>query len=406
MKVLISAYACEPHKGSEPGAGWNWSLAAARDNEVWVITRANNREAIEAELSRKPAPTLHVVYVDLPEWARWWKRGSRGVRLYYSLWQLAALREAKQLHGEVSFDLVHHLTFANAWLPALVGFVDAPFVLGPIDAGVTVPRAFYAELGPRGTLAELKVESLRVLSRANPFVRLGMRRATIVLAQNDESAAKLRRYVRSVAVYPHASVDPKAFDGILETEVPPRERTALVAGRLVAWKGTSLAIRAISRRPDWKLEIVGSGPDEQRLIRLAGRLGIADRVRFTPWLPQRELWRRMTASSVVIVPSIRDGAPLVAAEAASLGVPVIALDRGGPRALARMSPASIRLARAGSPAEAVDGIAATLASMKRSERKPSTAFSIDQIAERLCSVYDEALSRGSHATTKSTVAVG
>ena len=48
VKVLISAYACEPHKGSR-GAGWNWSLAAGRENEVWVLTRANNRESIEAE---------------------------------------------------------------------------------------------------------------------------------------------------------------------------------------------------------------------------------------------------------------------------------------------------------------------------------------------------------------------
>ena len=139
VKVLISAYACEPGKGSEPGAGWNWSLAAARDNEVWVLTRANNRAAIETELAQRPQPSLTFVYVDLPSWARRWKRGQRGVRLYYSLWQVAAFREAKRLHAEIHFDLVHHVTFANAWLPALVGFVDAPFVLGPVDAGMSVP---------------------------------------------------------------------------------------------------------------------------------------------------------------------------------------------------------------------------------------------------------------------------
>ena len=50
MKILVSAYACEPGKGSEPGAGWLWARAAARRHEVWVLTRANNREAIEAAL--------------------------------------------------------------------------------------------------------------------------------------------------------------------------------------------------------------------------------------------------------------------------------------------------------------------------------------------------------------------
>ena len=34
MKVLISAYACEPAKGSEPVVGWTWALAAAREHDV------------------------------------------------------------------------------------------------------------------------------------------------------------------------------------------------------------------------------------------------------------------------------------------------------------------------------------------------------------------------------------
>jgi hypothetical protein len=38
MKLLLSAYACEPSKGSEPGVGWNWATQAALDHEVWVLT--------------------------------------------------------------------------------------------------------------------------------------------------------------------------------------------------------------------------------------------------------------------------------------------------------------------------------------------------------------------------------
>ena len=47
-KILVSAYACEPGKGSEPGVGWNWVNGyAERGYEVHVITRANNKMAIE-----------------------------------------------------------------------------------------------------------------------------------------------------------------------------------------------------------------------------------------------------------------------------------------------------------------------------------------------------------------------
>jgi hypothetical protein len=85
MKILISAYACEPGKGSEPGAGWNWIMEAARHNEVWAITRANNRGAIEIESAKGITPDVNWIYYDLPRWARFWKKGARGMRIYYYL---------------------------------------------------------------------------------------------------------------------------------------------------------------------------------------------------------------------------------------------------------------------------------------------------------------------------------
>jgi len=53
-KVLVSAYACEPGKGSEPEVGWQWVHQIARFHEVWVITRANNRLQIEESLYKAP----------------------------------------------------------------------------------------------------------------------------------------------------------------------------------------------------------------------------------------------------------------------------------------------------------------------------------------------------------------
>lgn len=40
MRVLISGYACEPERGSEPGNGWNWVWHLAElGHDVWVLTR-------------------------------------------------------------------------------------------------------------------------------------------------------------------------------------------------------------------------------------------------------------------------------------------------------------------------------------------------------------------------------
>ena len=49
--VLLSAYGCEPHKGSEGGVGWNWALQLAKGSEVHVVTREARRPAVEAFLN-------------------------------------------------------------------------------------------------------------------------------------------------------------------------------------------------------------------------------------------------------------------------------------------------------------------------------------------------------------------
>ncbi|KAB2833154.1 MAG: glycosyltransferase family 1 protein, partial [Candidatus Dadabacteria bacterium] len=97
LKVLLSAYACESGKGSEPGVGWNWVNQIARFHDVWVITRANNRESIERE-NGGALSGVHWIYFDYPGWARFWKRGQRGVHLYYYLWQIAVYFLARRLH--------------------------------------------------------------------------------------------------------------------------------------------------------------------------------------------------------------------------------------------------------------------------------------------------------------------
>jgi len=54
MKILLSAYSCEPFKGSEPAVGWNWALTLAKfKNETVVVTRKNNKHLINNYLKKK-----------------------------------------------------------------------------------------------------------------------------------------------------------------------------------------------------------------------------------------------------------------------------------------------------------------------------------------------------------------
>ena len=123
LKVLMSAYACEPNKGSEPGVGWNWARQMSRWHDVWVLTRANNRPAIENVPQAAGQGRLHWVYYDLPRWMRFWKKGSRGIQAYYFFWQLAAWHVGARLQREIGFDLLHHVTFGKYWVPSYLSFL-------------------------------------------------------------------------------------------------------------------------------------------------------------------------------------------------------------------------------------------------------------------------------------------
>ena len=334
MKALAFAYACEPEEGSEPGAGWMWARMLARFGDTWVVTRANNRPAIESALEALPeGDALHFVYVDLPAWARSWKKGSRGLRLYYLLWQAAALRKSKELHRTEGFDVVWHLTLANAWLGSLAPLVGPPFVLGPVGGGVGPPWHLVPSMGVRPSASEVTRAAARSAGRyLNPLARLAWGRARAILVQNSETLHWLpRRHRPKARVFPNV-----VLSRLPELDRPrgERPRTALFAGRLLGWKGVALAVGAMALLPDWRLVICGAGPDTARIFRLAAELGVTDRTIFTGWLPRQDLLQLMREAGVFVFPSLHDDAGWVVVEALAADLPVVCLDRGGPPILA------------------------------------------------------------------------
>ena len=95
-RVLLSAYACEPDKGSEPGVGWNWAQHLSNYFEVYVITRSNNNQVINDYLIKHPNEHLHFIYHDCSGIARKIKKLPNGIYLYYKQWQKEILPLAKK----------------------------------------------------------------------------------------------------------------------------------------------------------------------------------------------------------------------------------------------------------------------------------------------------------------------
>jgi teichuronic acid biosynthesis glycosyltransferase TuaC len=95
-------------------------------------------------------------------------------------------------------------------------------------------------------------------------------------------------------------------------------------GRLIQLKGHDLAIRAAALLPEVTLLIVGEGPEDVALRRLAERTGTASRVHFLGSMPARRLTEVYNAADVVVLASTREGLPNVLLEALACGTPVVA----------------------------------------------------------------------------------
>jgi glycosyltransferase involved in cell wall biosynthesis len=113
----------------------------------------------------------------------------------------------------------------------------------------------------------------------------------------------------------------------------------LSVSRLVEKKGLDRQIRIYgalkSAGVDFAARIVGDGPLRQRLEKLAGHLGVAERVTFAGHVPAHEVWGHLDWADVflhtgVVAPSgDRDGLPNAIAEAMAAGVPVVTSPTAG-----------------------------------------------------------------------------
>lgn len=127
------------------------------------------------------------------------------------------------------------------------------------------------------------------------------------------------------------------FRPIERRELPDRIPTVVTCGRLEPYKGHHVLLRACAAldRPV-RCVLIGEGPQRGRLEDLARSLGIAERVRFTGPLPQRELVEIYAEADLFVLASVvleqsgkRDVIPNVLAEAMAMELPVVATDISG-----------------------------------------------------------------------------
>jgi len=129
--------------------------------------------------------------------------------------------------------------------------------------------------------------------------------AQYAIAGSAEAGHVLRAkgYAGPVAVIPQFGVDPDEF----RPRARPRAHDFCIgyAGRLVEEKGLPILLEAVAGLGGaWRLQLVGSGPLQPALARLAGDLGIGERVEVIPHVPSAQMPDVLAGWDVLALPSL------------------------------------------------------------------------------------------------------
>jgi glycosyltransferase involved in cell wall biosynthesis len=370
MKILLSAFACNPDLGSESKVGWD-SARAIGDmkvvDECHVMTHSSGKDAIERLQRAGEGNHLKFHFFGSPfkyhpnrllaRLQSW---------LFYRDWQTKALQRASELHCQYGFTVAQHVTYASWRMPPQLWRLPIPFVFGPVGGGAITPKAFKPILGPSGQFFELLRDLTSAASCNFGGLSACCRHSAAVIAADSPTLRFLEQHGAA-----NAKLLCQVFFSQKQSAVfRPRQQLGVrhdgplkifAGGNLEARKGTRMALEALAKIKEevpFQYTYAVGGSELQAMVQLAQRLGISDRVDFHEGFEGAEYVRRLQESDIFLLPSVRETAGITMMEAMMAGCyPLVLSGTGAGDIVERTGGTAIRAA---TPEEAIDKIAETL----------------------------------------------
>jgi glycosyltransferase involved in cell wall biosynthesis len=267
---------------------------------------------------------------------------------------IEAAEETRDYGADSSYQrtVLHQQRLPKAWRPSGVGSLNVARRITESRRDAQITRAaaqlsaLFRAARPGGVIIVAQVWAQEWVARADTA---GMR----VIGMSHESfeaSRRTSRYQRVKTFYPDVDrmlalteedADAWARSGmsnagampnpLMTTPVtlPDLDRPAVVTLRRLAHdKGIDMLLEAWAavapRHPEWRLDIFGSGPDEQVLRRQARELGLDDQQLFRG--VTTDLDGALSNASVYALPSREEGFPIALMEAMAYGLPSVAFD--------------------------------------------------------------------------------
>jgi glycosyltransferase involved in cell wall biosynthesis len=346
-RVLLIAEAANPEWASVPLVGWSLGRALSELVDAHVATHVRNREAIERtgwrdgreftaiDSERVARPVYRFTEALRRRTGMGWTANTASASLSYYFFEHLLWKRFGDAIREHRFDIVHRVTPLSPTTPSVIAgrcrAAGIPFVWGPINGGVAWPREFRDRRWKEGEW----LSYVRAGHRLMPGYRGSRRDAAAILIGSHATWQQFAAHRERCVYLPENGIDPSRFPAP-EARSPERPLRVAFVGRLVPYKGADMLLEAATplvREGMISIDVIGDGPERDRLERIVSEAHIREGVTFHGWVPHTEVASRLSRAHLLAFPSIREFGGGVVLEAMAMGVVPMVVDYGGPAEL-------------------------------------------------------------------------
>jgi alpha-maltose-1-phosphate synthase len=337
-----------PEWVSVPLEGWSHARAIAGVVDAHLVTQVRNKEAIEragwkegVEFTTIDSESVAAPIHHLNTWLRrvtglgWTLTTALESLPYYAFEYKLCQRFGAALEAR-EYDVVHRLTPLSPTVPSLAlarkcKACGIPFVWGPVNGGVPWPTGFSNVQHAEGEWLSYVRNAHKLL----PGYEQTRALASALIAGSISAWDQFGAHQSKSVYIPENAVAPERFPDINPPPLRAPMRVAFV-GRLVPYKGADMLISAAAplvRAGKLVVDIIGDGPEMERLRELRRHEGIEDGVLLDGWVPHEKLQQRLLQSQLFGFPSVREFGGAVVLEAMASGLVPIVVGYAGPNEL-------------------------------------------------------------------------
>lgn len=348
MNILISAFECNPYKGSDCYVGWSYVYHLAQIHEIYVVTRAENKKDIETYVSENNDNLLkkiHFIYVaQSPFFTKVLYKVNRylGFLGSYYWWNKKAYHYIKKKYGYF-FDICHLVSIADFRFLGYFWRITDKFIVGPVGGAQETP-ACLSDYVKSNKKSELIRTLINFTCSHSIGYKKALRKAHKIFISNEETKKYITQLTSKVTqdkmeILSELCIDPNYVGERVNLEHPNHtEIHIVVSGRLIYRKGVELLLDVVSKidtSTPYVIDIYGDGEQMQFLETKSAKLGLEDKVIFHGKIGFDEMQRIYREADIYVLPSLRETTGTAVVEAMANKLPVVALNQNGVKGLVR-----------------------------------------------------------------------